>query len=65
MEGNHEMRVKMEKMLRDAQISITKAIQEIDGEAEFQEDGWVRETGGGGTFGHRMLCRPALTVMMH
>lgn len=42
------MLIKMENMLREAQISITKAIQEIDGGAEFFEDAWVRETGGGG-----------------
>jgi coproporphyrinogen III oxidase len=46
--GNMEMRVKMEKMLREAQESITKAIAEIDGGATFMEDAWVRETGGGG-----------------
>lgn len=38
----------MEKMLREAQISITAAIQDIDGGAVFKEDAWVRETGGGG-----------------
>lgn len=43
-----EMRVKMEKMLREAQESITKAIADIDGGATFMEDSWVRETGGGG-----------------
>jgi hypothetical protein len=46
--GNLEMRVKMEKMLREAQESITKAIAEIDGGATFMEDTWVRETGDGG-----------------
>jgi coproporphyrinogen III oxidase len=39
---------KMEKMLREAQISITEAIQEIDGGATFREDAWDRPTGGGG-----------------
>jgi coproporphyrinogen III oxidase len=48
MNGNHEMRAKMEKMLREAQISITSAIEEIDGQGKFQEDSWVRKTGGGG-----------------
>ena len=38
----------MENMLREAQISITKAIQEIDGGATFREDAWERSTGGGG-----------------
>ena len=46
--GNLEMRVKMEKMLRDAQISITDAIAKIDGKETFHEDSWVRDTGGGG-----------------
>jgi coproporphyrinogen III oxidase len=48
MKGNHEMRVKMETMLRKAQLSITKAIEDIDGKAKFIEDSWVRDTGGGG-----------------
>lgn len=48
MNGNKDMRIKMEKMLREAQISITKAIEDIDGEGKFIEDSWVRETGGGG-----------------
>ena len=48
MKGNQDMRLKMEAMLRDAQISITKAIEEIDGEGKFREDSWVRDTGGGG-----------------
>jgi coproporphyrinogen III oxidase len=45
---NKELLIKMEKMLRKAQISITKAIQDIDGGATFKEDAWVRDTGGGG-----------------
>jgi coproporphyrinogen III oxidase len=45
---NKELLIQMEQMLRDAQISITRQIQEIDGGAEFFEDAWVRETGGGG-----------------
>ena len=48
MDGNHEMRAKMEKMLREAQISITEAIAAIDGKATFREDSWIRENGGGG-----------------
>lgn len=47
-EGNYPMRSKFEKMCRDAQIAITKAIADIDGEATFQEDCWTRENGGGG-----------------
>ena len=43
------MRAKFEKMCREAQIMITKAIEEIDGGGvEFQEDCWVRANGGGG-----------------
>mmetsp|Transcript_29655 Transcript_29655/g.43847 ORF Transcript_29655/g.43847 Transcript_29655/m.43847 type:complete len:392 (-) Transcript_29655:59-1234(-) len=47
-DGNYPMRAKMEKMLREAQISITKGIAEIDGASDFQEDCWTRENGGGG-----------------
>mmetsp|Transcript_21653 Transcript_21653/g.45164 ORF Transcript_21653/g.45164 Transcript_21653/m.45164 type:complete len:384 (+) Transcript_21653:50-1201(+) len=47
-EGNHPMRVKFEQMCRSAQIEITKAIADIDGEATFQEDCWTRANGGGG-----------------
>lgn len=47
-EGNFPMRQKMEKMLREGQIAITKAIEEIDGQGTFQEDCWTRENGGGG-----------------
>ena len=47
-DGNFPMRYKFEKLCREAQISITKAIEEIDGEATFQEDCWTRENGGGG-----------------
>ena len=42
------MRSKFEKMCREAQVEITKAIEEIDGGATFREDAWVRATGGGG-----------------
>jgi len=47
-DGNYPMRSKFEKMCREAQIAITKAIEEIDGEATFQEDCWTRANGGGG-----------------
>eukprot|EP00428_Durinskia_dybowskii_P028643 CAMPEP_0170242944 /NCGR_PEP_ID=MMETSP0116_2-20130129/21245_1 /TAXON_ID=400756 /ORGANISM="Durinskia baltica, Strain CSIRO CS-38" /LENGTH=389 /DNA_ID=CAMNT_0010493793 /DNA_START=28 /DNA_END=1197 /DNA_ORIENTATION=+ len=47
-EGNYPMRSKFEKMCRDAQIAITKAIEEIDGEGKFKEDCWTRANGGGG-----------------
>jgi coproporphyrinogen III oxidase len=48
VDGNREIRAKMEKMLREAQISITNDIEIIDGEGRFREDSWVRDTGGGG-----------------
>jgi len=47
-EGNFPMRSRFEKMCRDAQLEITKAIEEIDGDATFQEDAWTRANGGGG-----------------
>jgi len=47
-DGNYPMRRKMEQMLREAQISITEAIQDIDGGAKFKEDAWIRPNGGGG-----------------
>lgn len=42
------MRSRFEKMCRNAQLEITKAIEEIDGSAVFQEDAWTRANGGGG-----------------
>jgi coproporphyrinogen III oxidase len=42
------MRARFEKMIREAQISITDAIEKIDGGATFREDSWVRANGGGG-----------------
>mmetsp|Transcript_18160 Transcript_18160/g.41848 ORF Transcript_18160/g.41848 Transcript_18160/m.41848 type:complete len:396 (-) Transcript_18160:141-1328(-) len=47
-DGNYPMRSRFEKLCRDAQIEITKAIEEIDGEASFREDAWTRANGGGG-----------------
>ena len=47
-DGNYPMRRKMEQMLREAQISITEAIEKIDGGAKFHEDAWLRSEGGGG-----------------
>jgi len=46
--GNYPMRAKFEKMCREAQIAITAQIEEIDGGGKFQEDAWIRPTGGGG-----------------
>lgn len=45
---NKELLIQMEGMLRQAQLDITRQIAAIDGGATFQEDTWVRETGGGG-----------------
>jgi coproporphyrinogen III oxidase len=47
-DGNYPMRAKFEQMCRDAQVKITEAISDLDGEATFQEDCWVRANGGGG-----------------
>lgn len=41
------MRAKFERMIRDAQNDICKAIEEADGK-KFHEDAWVRASGGGG-----------------
>eukprot|EP00284_Hemiselmis_tepida_P017710 CAMPEP_0174927414 /NCGR_PEP_ID=MMETSP1355-20121228/18115_1 /TAXON_ID=464990 /ORGANISM="Hemiselmis tepida, Strain CCMP443" /LENGTH=409 /DNA_ID=CAMNT_0016173513 /DNA_START=22 /DNA_END=1251 /DNA_ORIENTATION=- len=46
--ANTEMRAKFEKMCREAQDQICKAIEECDGQGKFQEDAWTREDGGGG-----------------
>ena len=46
--ANTEMRAKFEKMCRDAQNMICKAVEEEDGEGKFHEDCWTREDGGGG-----------------
>lgn len=43
----HTMRQRMEQMVHDAQDSICKAIEALDG-TEFQEDAWERPGGGGG-----------------
>ena len=48
VEGDESMRRKMEAMLRAGQLSITKAIEELDGGATFSQDAWTRENGGGG-----------------
>mmetsp|Transcript_27138 Transcript_27138/g.63501 ORF Transcript_27138/g.63501 Transcript_27138/m.63501 type:complete len:394 (-) Transcript_27138:52-1233(-) len=53
-DGNYPMRAKFEKMCREAQLKITKAIEDIDGKASFQEDAWIRDNGGGGM--SRVMC---------
>mmetsp|Transcript_27446 Transcript_27446/g.79118 ORF Transcript_27446/g.79118 Transcript_27446/m.79118 type:complete len:398 (-) Transcript_27446:206-1399(-) len=53
-DGNYPMRAKFEQMCREAQLKITKAIEDIDGKASFREDAWVRDNGGGGM--SRVLC---------
>ena len=42
---NYPMRARFEKICRDAQISITKAIEEIDGEGKFKDGCWFRSNG--------------------
>lgn len=55
VEGNESMRRKFEAMCRVAQDKICDAISELDGGSDgFQEDNWVRESGGGGR--SRVLC---------
>lgn len=46
--ANTAMRAKFEKMCREAQDAICKAVEEVDGEGKFHQDAWVREDGGGG-----------------
>ncbi len=41
------IRGRFERVIRDAQDSICKAISDLDGK-EFHEDAWVRPAGGGG-----------------
>eukprot|EP00349_Pseudokeronopsis_sp_Brazil_P008069 CAMPEP_0202967838 /NCGR_PEP_ID=MMETSP1396-20130829/12860_1 /ASSEMBLY_ACC=CAM_ASM_000872 /TAXON_ID= /ORGANISM="Pseudokeronopsis sp., Strain Brazil" /LENGTH=370 /DNA_ID=CAMNT_0049693375 /DNA_START=67 /DNA_END=1176 /DNA_ORIENTATION=- len=48
IDGNEGMRKKFEKVCRDAQAKICKAIEEVDGEGKFRSDAWTRENGGGG-----------------
>ena len=43
----NEMRAKFEKMVRQAQNDICKAVEELDG-GKFHEDAWERPGGGGG-----------------
>eukprot|EP00899_Mesostigma_viride_P026524 jgi/Mesvir1/7056/Mv09172-RA.1 len=43
----NSIRIRMEKMIREAQASITRALSDVDGK-EFQEDCWMRPGGGGG-----------------
>jgi len=48
LEGNDSMRRQFEAMLREAQDSITGAVEELDGTGKFHQDVWERENGGGG-----------------
>ena len=43
----NEMRAEFEKMVRQAQNDICKAVEELDG-GKFHEDAWERPGGGGG-----------------
>ena len=42
------MKDKFYKYIQDLQNTITKALEEVDGKAKFQEDIWERPEGGGG-----------------
>ena len=46
-DSDSSTKAKFEKVIRDAQDSICKAIEDIDG-TKFRQDTWVREDGGGG-----------------
>mmetsp|Transcript_28248 Transcript_28248/g.52046 ORF Transcript_28248/g.52046 Transcript_28248/m.52046 type:complete len:368 (-) Transcript_28248:474-1577(-) len=46
-DSNNPTRVRFEKIIRDAQNYICKAIEDVDG-TKFREDVWTREGGGGG-----------------
>lgn len=46
--GSSSIRARFEKMIRDAQDSVCKAIEEADGGGKFKEDVWSRPGGGGG-----------------
>lgn len=43
----HSIKARFEKIIRDGQDSICKAIEEIDG-TKFRQDAWTRGDGGGG-----------------
>lgn len=43
----HRKKQRFERIIRDAQNSICKAVEEIDGK-KFHEDAWTRPGGGGG-----------------
>lgn len=42
------MREKFYKYIEDLQDTICEKLEEIDGSAQFQQDLWEREEGGGG-----------------
>lgn len=44
---SHSIRAKFEKVIRDAQDSICKSIEDVDGK-KFHQDAWTRADGGGG-----------------
>ncbi|CAN0927563.1 Oxygen-dependent coproporphyrinogen-III oxidase, chloroplastic [Linum grandiflorum] len=43
-----EVRCRFEKMIREAQDSVCKALEAVDGAGKFKEDVWSRPGGGGG-----------------
>lgn len=46
--SSSSVRARFEKMIRDAQDSVCRAIEAADGGAQFKEDVWSRPGGGGG-----------------
>ena len=46
--ASSSVRARFEKMIRDAQDSVCRAIEAADGGASFKEDVWSRPGGGGG-----------------
>mmetsp|Transcript_10172 Transcript_10172/g.25358 ORF Transcript_10172/g.25358 Transcript_10172/m.25358 type:complete len:366 (-) Transcript_10172:793-1890(-) len=47
VDSKDSIRARFEKIIRDGQDSICKAIEEIDG-TKFRQDAWTRASGGGG-----------------
>jgi len=46
--GVPEIREEFERVLMKAQDDICRALEEVDGEAKFEQDRWLKSTGGGG-----------------
>ena len=50
----HDSRQRAKQLVMDLQDSICQGLEELDGEASFQEDNWQRPEGGGGRT--RVIC---------